>query len=100
LDAWRAPPPDQQRCFFGETVTGSDVLDIAAVMAIAHDAGACWWISTLTSPWLIKPFDHGADLVYHRPPNFERPRHGGSAASWWTVSLDRGPRHSWQISPS
>jgi O-acetylhomoserine/O-acetylserine sulfhydrylase-like pyridoxal-dependent enzyme len=55
LDAWRAPPPDQQRCFFGETVTGSDVLDIAAVMAIAHDAGACWWISTLTTPRLIKP---------------------------------------------
>ena len=20
--------------------------------------------STLTSPWLIKPFEHGADLVY------------------------------------
>ena len=26
--------------------------------------------STLTSPWLIKPFDHGADLVYHSATKF------------------------------
>ena len=26
--------------------------------------------STLTSPWLIKPFEHGADLVYHSATKF------------------------------
>jgi O-acetylhomoserine (thiol)-lyase len=34
--------------------------------------------STFTTPWLMKPFDHGADLVYHSATKFLcGPRHGG-----------------------
>jgi O-acetylhomoserine (thiol)-lyase len=41
------------------------------VSAIAHEAGAPLLVdSTLTSPWLIKPFDHGADLVVHSATKF------------------------------
>ena len=37
----------------------------------AHAAGVPLLVdSTLTSPWLIKPFDHGADLVYHSATKF------------------------------
>ena len=33
--------------------------------------------STFTTPYLLKPFDHGADLVYHSATKFlSRPRHG------------------------
>ena len=47
------------------------MLDIEAVAAIAHEADAPLLVdSTLTSPWLIKPFDHGADLVYHSATKF------------------------------
>ena len=50
---------------------GLDVLDIEAVSAIAHASGVPLLVdSTLTSPWLIKPFDHGADLVYHSATKF------------------------------
>jgi len=73
LDGWRAASRPNTKLFFGETVgnPGLDVLDIEAVAAIAHEAGAPLLVdSTLTSPWLIKPFDYGADLVYHSATKF------------------------------
>ena len=73
LDGWRAAVQPNTKLFFGETVgnPGLDVLDIEAVSAIAHETGAPLLVdSTLTSPWLIKPFDHGADLVYHSATKF------------------------------
>jgi O-acetylhomoserine (thiol)-lyase len=73
LDAWRAAVQPDTKLFFGETVgnPGMDVLDIEAVSTIAHEAGVPLLVdSTLTSPWLIKPFDHGADLVYHSATKF------------------------------
>ena len=73
IDGWRAAVRPNTKLFFGETVgnPGLDVLDIATVSALAHEAGVPLLIdSTLTSPWLIKPFDHGADLVYHSATKF------------------------------
>jgi O-acetylhomoserine (thiol)-lyase len=73
IDGWRAAVRPNTRLFFGETVgnPGLDVLDIEAVASIAHEAGAPLLVdSTLTTPWLIKPFDHGADLVYHSATKF------------------------------
>ena len=73
IDAWRAATRPNTKLFFGETVgnPGLDVLDIPTVSQIAHEAGVPLLVdSTLTSPWLIKPFDHGADLVYHSATKF------------------------------
>ena len=73
LDAWRAALRPNTRLLFGETVgnPGLDVLDIAAVADIAHGAGVPLLVdSTLTSPWLLKPFEHGADLIYHSATKF------------------------------
>jgi O-acetylhomoserine (thiol)-lyase len=73
LAGWRAAVQPNTKLFFGETVgnPGLDVLDIEAVSGIAHEAGVPLLVdSTLTSPWLIKPFDHGADLVYHSATKF------------------------------
>jgi len=73
LDGWRAAVRPDTRLFLGETVgnPGLEVLDIPAVAAIAHGAGVPLLVdSTLTSPWLIKPLEHGADLVYHSATKF------------------------------
>jgi O-acetylhomoserine (thiol)-lyase len=73
FDGWRAAIRPETRLLFGETLgnPGLDVLDIAAVSAIAHDHGLPLLVdSTLTTPWLIRPFDHGADLVYHSATKF------------------------------
>ena len=73
IDGWRAAVRPNTKLFFGETVgnPGLDVLDIPTVSAIAHEAGVPLLVdSTLTSPWLMKPFEHGADLVYHSATKF------------------------------
>ena len=73
IDAWRAAVRPNTKLFFGETVgnPGLEVLDIPTVSSIAHEAGVPLLVdSTLTSPWLIKPFEHGADLVYHSATKF------------------------------
>jgi len=73
IDAWRAAVRPDTRLFFGETLgnPGLDVLDIPTVSAIAHDAGVPLLVdSTFTTPWLMKPFDHGADLVFHSATKF------------------------------
>jgi len=73
IDGWKAAVRPNTKLFFGETVgnPGLDVLDIPTVSRIAHEAGVPLLVdSTLTSPWLIKPFEHGADIVYHSATKF------------------------------
>jgi len=73
IDGWRAAIRPETRLLFGETLgnPGLDVLDIPTISAIAHESGLPLLVdSTLTSPYLIKPFDHGADLVYHSATKF------------------------------
>jgi O-acetylhomoserine (thiol)-lyase len=73
IDGWRAAIQPNTKLFFGETVgnPGLDVLDIPTVAQIAHEAGVPLLVdSTLTTPYLIKPFELGADLVYHSATKF------------------------------
>ena len=61
------------KLLFGETLgnPGLDVLDIPTVAAIAHDAGVPLLVdSTFTTPYLMRPFDHGADLIFHSATKF------------------------------
>ncbi|MDA9836133.1 O-acetylhomoserine aminocarboxypropyltransferase [Luminiphilus sp.] len=61
------------RLVFGETVgnPGLDVLNIPKVAEIAHAHDIPLLVdSTFTTPYLIKPFDHGADLVMHSATKF------------------------------
>ena len=73
VDAWRAAIRPNTKLLFGETLgnPGLDVLDIPTISAIAHDAGLPLLVdSTLTTPYLMRPFDLGADLVYHSATKF------------------------------
>jgi O-acetylhomoserine (thiol)-lyase len=71
--AWRAAIRPETRLLLGETLgnPGLDVLDVAAVAQIAHAAGLPLLVdSTFTTPWLMQPFAHGADLVFHSATKF------------------------------
>jgi O-acetylhomoserine (thiol)-lyase len=73
LDQWRAAIRPQTRLLFGETLgnPGLEVLDLPRVADLAHDHGLPLLVdSTFTTPYLIRPFDHGADLVYHSATKF------------------------------
>ncbi|RIX49832.1 MAG: O-acetylhomoserine aminocarboxypropyltransferase [Rhodocyclales bacterium GT-UBC] len=73
LDAWKNAIRPETRLLFGETLgnPGLDVLDIPRVSALAHEHGLPLLVdSTFTTPYLLKPFDHGADLVFHSATKF------------------------------
>jgi len=96
LGAWRAALRPETRLLFGETLgnPGLDVLDIPAVSAIAHAAGLPLLVdSTFTTPWLMRPFEHGADLVYHSATKFL----GGHGVAIGGVLVDSG-RFDWEAS--
>jgi len=73
LDAWKAAIRPETRLLFGETLgnPGLDVLDIPQVAALAHEHGLPLLVdSTFTTPYLMQPFAHGADLVFHSATKF------------------------------
>ncbi|MBE2243970.1 MAG: O-acetylhomoserine aminocarboxypropyltransferase [Burkholderiaceae bacterium] len=98
IDAWRAAIRPETRLLFGETLgnPGLDVLDIPTVSAIAHDAGLPLLVdSTFTTPWLMKPFDHGADLIFHSATKFLSGHGtviGGVLVDGGTFDWDASPR--------
>src|SRR4249919_1776318 len=73
LDAWRAAIRPETRLLMGETLgnPGLDVLDVPRVAALAHEHGLPLLVdSTFTTPYLMQPFAHGADLVFHSATKF------------------------------
>ena len=73
LDAWRAAIRPESRLLFAEVLgnPGLDVLDIESVAQIAHGAGVPLLVDgTFTTPYLLRPFDFGADLICHSATKF------------------------------
>ena len=73
IDGWRAAIRPNTRLLFGETLgnPGLDVLDIPSVASVAHDARVPLLVdATFTTPWLLQPFAHGADLLFHSATKF------------------------------
>jgi len=73
LDAWRGAIRPSPRLLFGETLgnPGLEVLDVPRVAELAHEHGLPLLIdSTFTTPYLMRPFEYGADLVYHSATKF------------------------------
>jgi len=67
-DAFRAALKPNTKALYAETIGNPqlNVTDIAALAAIAREAGIPLVIdNTLASPYLCRPFEHGADIVVH-----------------------------------
>ena len=73
IEAFRSAIRPETRLIFGETVANprTEVLDIPKVAAIAHEHHIPLIVdSTTTTPYLIRPFDLGADIVVHSATKF------------------------------
>ncbi|HUF21255.1 MAG TPA: O-acetylhomoserine aminocarboxypropyltransferase, partial [Burkholderiales bacterium] len=73
VDAFRKAIRPNTRLVFGETLgnPGLDVLDIPRIAEVAHDAALPLLVdSTFTTPYLMRPFEHGADLIFHSATKF------------------------------
>ncbi len=67
-DQIKAAITDKTRLFFAEILGNPklDMIDFEGVAKLLHAEGIPLFIdNTLASPYLVKPFDHGADIVVH-----------------------------------
>lgn len=65
---FRSAITEQTKLVFCETVSnpGLEVSDLEAIAAIAHEQGLPLIVdSTFTTPYLLRPIEHGADIVVH-----------------------------------
>jgi O-acetylhomoserine (thiol)-lyase len=89
LDAWRAAAKPNTKAFYGESIGNPkiDVLDIAGVAEVAHDLGVPLVVdNTIATPYLIRPFEHGADIVVHSATKFL----GGHGTAIGGIVVDGG----------
>ena len=96
LDAWRQAIRPETRLLFGETLgnPGLDVLNIAQVSAIAHEHRLPLLVdATFSTPYLLRPFDLGADLLFHSATKFL----GGHGTVIGGLLVDSG-RFDWAAS--
>jgi O-acetylhomoserine (thiol)-lyase len=89
LDGWRAAIRPETKAFYGESIGNpkGDVFDTEAIAEIAHEAGIPLIVdNTVTTPYLYRPLEHGADIVVHSATKFI----GGHGTSIGGVIVDGG----------
>ncbi|KAF6653841.1 homocysteine synthase [Paenibacillus polymyxa] len=87
---------DKTKAIFAETIGNpqGNVLDVEAVAAIAHEYGIPLIVdNTFPSPYLLRPIEHGADIVVHSATKFI----GGHGTSLGGVIVDSG-KFDWKAS--
>ena len=97
VDEWRRRIRPTTRLLFGESIANpsNDVLDIAAIAGVAHEHALPLAIdNTLATPYLLRPAEHGADIVLHSASKFL----GGHGAALGGVVIDSGT-YDWASSP-
>ena len=88
-EAFRTAITDKTKALFVESVGNprGDVMDIRAIADIAHANGIPLIVdNTLPSPYLLRPIEHGADIVVHSATKFI----GGHGTSIGGVIVDGG----------
>lgn len=89
LSAWAAAVRPNTRAFYAETLGNpkGDVLDFEGVARVAHEHRIPLVVdNTLATPFLVRPLEHGADVVVHSATKFI----GGHGTSIGGVIVDGG----------
>ena len=84
---------DNTKLLYAETLgnPNSDVIDLEAISAIAHRHGIPLIVdNTFATPYLLRPIEHGADIVVHSATKFI----GGHGTVMGGVVVDSG-RFNW-----
>ena len=97
LEALEAAIKPNTKVVYAETFgnPNSDVLDLEGVAAVAHKHGIPFIVdNTFGTPYLIRPLEHGADIVVHSATKFL----GGHGTSLGGVIVDGG-KFDWKANP-
>lgn len=87
--AWRDAVRPNTKAFYAESIPNprNDVLDLETVSAIAHESEVPLMVdNTIATPYLLRPFEHGADVVIHSATKFL----GGHGTSVGGFIVDSG----------
>jgi O-acetylhomoserine (thiol)-lyase len=96
--AWAARIRPNTRVLFGESIPNpkNDLLDIELVARVAHRNGIPLVIdNTLATPYLLRPFEYGADIVVHSASKFL----AGHGTALGGLVVDSGT-FDWAASPT
>ena len=88
-DNFRQAVTSRTKALYAETIGNpkSDVPDLEAIAKIAHENGVPLIIdNTFATPYLCRPFEHGADIVAHSATKFI----GGHGTSIGGIIVDSG----------
>lgn len=88
-ESWRALVNDRTRALYGETIPNpkGDLLDLEALADIAHANGVPLIVdNTIGTPYNVRPFDHGADIVVESTTKFL----GGHGTSIGGAIIEKG----------
>jgi len=69
-----------------------DVADLEGISRVAHEAGLPFIIDNTVSPYLLRPFDYGADIIVYSATKFI----GGHGTSLGGIIVDSG-KFDWTI---
>jgi O-acetylhomoserine (thiol)-lyase len=72
-EEWRAAVRPNTKLFFAETIGNPkiNILDIEKVAGVAHENNLPLIVdNTIATPYLIRPFEYGADIVLHSATKF------------------------------
>jgi O-acetylhomoserine (thiol)-lyase len=89
LDAWQAAVRDNTKLFYGEMNPNpkNNWLDVAGVSGVAHSNSVPLMVdNTAATPYLVRPFEHGADIVVHSATKYI----GGHGTSIGGLIVDGG----------
>lgn len=88
LDALEKAIRPNTKVIYAETLgnPNSDVTDLDAIAEIAHKHGIVFIVDNTFAPLLIRPIEHGADIVVHSATKFI----GGHGSSLGGVIVDSG----------
>lgn len=73
LDEWRKKARPNTKLFYGEAIPNpkNDLIDLEGIAIAAHEVGVPFIVdSTLATPYLLRPLDHGVDVVVHSASKF------------------------------
>jgi O-acetylhomoserine (thiol)-lyase len=95
--AWKKEVRPNTKAFFAESIANpkNEILDIQTVADVAHANGVPLIIdNTVATPYLIRPFEHGADIVVHSATKYI----GGHGTAIAGVIVDSG-KFDWSKDP-
>jgi O-acetylhomoserine (thiol)-lyase len=100
--AFDAAADENTRLFYTESLGNpkNNVNDLETISALAHKRGIPLVVDNTVSPYIFRPFDHGADIIVYSLTKFLGGHGTSIGARLWTRGVSTGQKAAFPRSPS